>query len=109
MKFDETLYQGEGHEYDGSFGMQYYDSNKERWYITINGYKVYSDIWVDMPSGKYLLAIKGFVKKERIDTNVNKRAVNYGYQLELVRVDNFDGFKNPRENEYNFNIGSAPR
>ena len=109
MKFDETLYQGEGHEYDGNYGMKHYDSNKERWYVTLNGYKVYSDIWVDMPSGKYLLAIKGFVRKEMIDTNVDKEAVNYGYQLELVRVDKFDGFKNPREDEYNFNIRSTIR
>ena len=109
LKFDETLYPEQAHEYEGNYGIKHFDSNQERWYITRNGYKIYSDVRVDIPSGKYLLTIRGYARKEQIDRRADKEAVNYGYQFELVKADAFDGFKNPREEEYNFNIGSIIR
>ncbi len=109
LKFDEAEYPEEGHEYEGPFGIKCYDSREERWNISLNGYKSFSDIRVDIPAGKYLLAIKGFARKEMIDRRLDKEAVNYGYQLDLVKVSEFNGFKNPREDEYNFNIGGIVR
>lgn len=105
LKFDEQTYPEEGYEYEAAFGIKHYDSNKERWYITLNGCKIYSDVWVDMPSGKYLLTIRGYARKEITD----KKAVNYGYQFELKEVNVFESFNNPREDKYNFNIGSILR
>ncbi len=109
LKFDEASYQGEGNEYTSDFGMKYFDSNKERWQTTLNGYKIYRDVHVDILSGKYLLNIKGYARKEMIDVRVDKDAVNYGYQLELVKTDGFEGSPNPREEKYDFNIGGIIR
>ncbi len=109
FKFDRTLYQGEGHEYIDNFGMKNFDSNKERWHITLNDYKIYHDVHVDIPSGKYLLTVKGYSRKEPKDISTDKEAVNFGYQLELVKVDTFNGYKNPREDEFEFNIGKIIR
>jgi len=105
LNFDETVYPEEGHEYEAAFGIKHYDSNQERWYITLNGHKIYSDVRVDVPSGKYSLTIRGYAKKEITD----KKAVNYGYQFELSEVSAFENFNNPREETYNFNIGSILR
>ena len=44
-----------------------------------------------------------------IDRRLDKEAVNYGYQFDLVKVSEFNGFKNPREDDYNFNIGGIVR
>ena len=104
LKFDEALYRCEGQESTGNFGMVHYDSNKERWYTTINGAKVYSDVWCDIPAGKYLLTVRGYAKKDIVD----RKAVNYGYQLELTEIEGFEGYKNPREG-YEFNIGKILR
>ena len=46
--------------------------------------------------------IKGYARKEIVD----RKAVNYGFQFEFKKVDEFDGYKNPREEQYNFNITS---
>lgn len=104
LKFDEALYRCEGQESIGNFGMVHYDSNKERWYTTINGTKVYSDVWCDIPAGKYLLTVRGYAKKDIVD----RKAVNYGYQFELTEIEGFEGYKNPREG-YEFNIGKILR
>lgn len=105
LKFDEAPYRSEGHEYEGNFGMKHYDSKTERWYMTLNGFKCYSDIWFDVPAGKYMVTVSGYARKEFSDIN----SVNYGYQFAFKRVDVFDGYKNPREEEYNFNIAGSRR
>ena len=102
MKFDEDEYQGDGEERIEEFGVISYYSNRERWYTTLDGKKIYSDFWYDIPTGKYLLAIKEYAKKEIVD----RKAVNYGFQFEFVKVDEFDDYKNPREEQYNFNVAS---
>ena len=104
LTFDEAAHRGEGREYM-DYGMKSYDSDKERWHITLNGYKIYHDVWCDVPSGKYKLIIRGYARKEII----SRDELNYGYQFELVKVDKFDGYKNPREEEYGFNIGEILR
>lgn len=102
LEFNESEYQGEGEERVGDFGIVEYYSSKERWYITLDGKKIYSDFWYDIPSGKYLLTIKGYARKEIIDL----REVNYGFQFEFKKVNEFDGYKNPREEQYDFNVGN---
>ena len=84
-----------------------YRSPWERWYKAETGkgelVKIYTDIKYDVPAGKYLLSIKGYVRKEKQKYPVP----NCGFYLSLTKVEAFEGFKNPREaDEYNFNIGS---
>ena len=102
LDFNENEYQGEGEERIGKFGIISYYSNTERWYTTLNGKRIYSDLWYNIPSGKYLLTIKGYARKEIVD----RKAVNYGYQFELKNVNEFEGYKNPREKQYDFNVAS---
>ena len=71
-------------------------------YQTIDGYTRYSGFKYDIPEGKYLISVKGYARKEIEDYN----AVNYGYQFEFKKVNEFDGYKNPREERYNFNVAS---
>ena len=84
-----------------------YRSPWERWYKAETGkgelVKIYTDIKYDVPAGKYLLSIKGYVRKEKQKYPVP----NCGFYLSLTKVEAFEGFKNPREtDEYDFNIGS---
>ena len=102
MNFESSNYEGDGRECITSYGTIDYFSNKEIWYTTMSGKKMYSDIWYDIPSGKYLLTIKGYARKEIVD----RKAVNYGFQFVFKKVDEFDGYKNPREEQYNFNVAS---
>lgn len=46
-----------------------------------------------------MLTISGFARKEIVDDN----AVNYGFRFKLRKVDGFTGYKNPREEVYEFN------
>ena len=71
-------------------------------YQTIDGYTRYSGFKYNIPEGKYLISVKGYAKKEI----VNRKAINYGFQFDFVKVDEFDGYKNPREEQYNFNVAS---
>ncbi|MFQ7238065.1 MAG: hypothetical protein ACLRP8_03205 [Roseburia intestinalis] len=50
--------------------------------------------------GKYLLSVKGFLRKEK----KGFPNPNSGFLFSLVKVDEFSGFKNPREDIYNFNV-----
>ena len=68
-----------------------YESDKEIWHITLNDYKIYHDVWCDIPAGKYLLTIRGYAKNGPVDMKEAK----YGYQFELTEVEQFDGYKNP--------------
>ena len=71
-------------------------------YQTIDGYTRYSGFHYDIPSGKYLISVKGYARKEIVD----RKAVNCGFQFEFREVDEFEGYKNPREEEYDFNVAS---
>lgn len=71
-------------------------------YQTLDGKTIYSDFKYDVPSGKYLLSIKGYARKQPLD----KPNPNYGFSFSLVKVDEFDGFKNPREEIYDFNVAN---
>ena len=60
----------------------------------------YSDFKYDVPAGKYLLSVKVFLRKEK----KGFPNPNSGFLFSLVKVDEFSGFKNPREDIYNFNV-----
>lgn len=102
LEFKENEYQGDGIEQVGKFGIVSYFSDKERWYKTLDGVKTYSDFWYDVPVGKYLVTIKGYARKQIVD----KRGINYGFQFELKKIEEFNGYKNPREEQYDFNVAN---
>ena len=62
----------------------------------------YSDFKYNVPSGKYLITIKGYVRRQLLDFP----NANYGYSFSLTKIDEFDGYKNPREEQYNFNVAN---
>ena len=75
-------------------------------YQTLDGKTLYSAFKYDVPSGKYLVSVKGYTRKQPLE----RPAPNYGFAFSLVKVEEFDGFKNPRESdEYEFNIGWLTR
>jgi len=64
---------------------------------------VYSAFKYEVPSGKYLLSIKGYKRKLELEFP----NPNCGFLFSLVKVDEFDGFNNPREDElYDFNVAN---
>jgi hypothetical protein len=64
---------------------------------------VYSGFKYEVPSGKYLLSIKGYKRKQELEFP----NPNCGFSFSLVAVDKFDGFNNPREDElYDFNVAN---
>lgn len=99
LKFNETEYEGEGREITSEYGTVEYFSNREKWFKDLEGKISYSDYWYDVPEGKYLLTISGFARKEIVDDN----GVNYGFQFKFKKVDAFTSYKNPREENYEFN------
>lgn len=85
------------------FGQEHYHSPQERWYKDEDGIISYTDIKYDVPAGKYLLSIKGYVRKESLEFP----APNCGFFFSLAEVDAFREFKNPRESDNcDFNVGS---
>ena len=72
----------------------------ERTFEDGDGTVLYSDIKYNIPNGKYLVKIKGYVRKQLLEYPNS----NYGYMFSLIRVDEFNGYNNPREEIYNFNI-----
>lgn len=71
-------------------------------YQTLDGETVYSGFRYDLDSGKYLLSIKGYARRQPLEYP----NPNYGFSFSLVKVDEFDGFKNPREEIYDFNVAN---
>lgn len=98
--FHANEYSGEEGTYKTPYGITCYFSEKERSYITLDGNRLYSDFQYDVPSGKYLLSVKGYARKQPLE----RPNSNYGFFFSLVKVDAFDGFKNPREETYDFNV-----
>lgn len=82
-----------------TFNVSEYSGN-EISYQTYDGITNYSDFKYDVPSGKYLLSIKGYVRKQKVEYP----NPNYGFSFSLAKVEEFDGFKNPREEVYDFNV-----
>lgn len=80
----------------------HYFSKNERHYKTLDEKINYTDFKYDVPDGKYLLTVKGYVRGQE----ANYAYGNCGFFFSLAKVDDFDGFKNPRDEEYDFNVGS---
>lgn len=79
---------------------------KETSYRTLDGVSGQDSFKYDVPSGKYLISITGYARKQPLE----HPAPNYGFAFSLVKVEEFDGFKNPRESDdYEFNLGWLTR
>ncbi|MDE7271545.1 MAG: hypothetical protein K2N95_00550 [Lachnospiraceae bacterium] len=77
---------------------------------TMDGKTYYNSFKYDMPSGKYLITVKGYARKSATGHTSSSKYPEYGFFFSLTRVEIFDGFKNPRESElYEFNIAWLTR
>lgn len=91
----------------GSIGLLYEFDNKkfiendEISYQTLDGVTLYSGFRYNVSSGKYLVSIKGYARKKKLDYP----NANFGFLFSLRKVNEFEGFNDPREDEkYNFNV-----
>lgn len=100
LTFNESEYSGSEGSYKTPYGVTRYFSGSDRSYQTLDGHRKYSDFKYDVPSGKYILSIKGYARRQLLA----RPNPNYGFLFSLVKVDKFDGFKNPREEIYDFNV-----
>ena len=98
--FRASDYCGNEQTYETGYGVIHYISRNEISYRSLDGDIIYSAFKYDIPSGKYLLSVKGFERKQP----VGNQDSNYGFLFGLTKVDEFDGFKNPREEIYDFNV-----
>lgn len=80
----------------------HYFSKNDRHYQTLDGHMNYTDFKYNVPDGKYLLSVKGYVCKQRLESSADQ----CGFFFALTEVNAFDGFKDPREDDYDFNIGN---
>lgn len=88
---------------ESSSRQAYWCSPYESWFKTMDGITDYTDIKYDVPTGKYLVSIKGYIRKEPLPYP----NPNCGFLFSLTKVEEFSSFKNPRESDdYDFNIGS---
>ncbi|CAM3510334.1 MULTISPECIES: hypothetical protein [Zobellia] len=70
-------------------------------YETLDGQKCYGSHRFDIPKGKYLINIKAYKHKKQLEYP----QANFGFSFELESVNQFDGYKDPREDEkYSFNV-----
>ena len=75
-------------------------SEYETSYQTMDGHTKYRQFKYDIPSGKYLVTIRGYAHM-----TAGRKNPKYGYQFSLAKADAFEGFKNPREDElYEFDV-----
>ena len=95
--FRASDYSGNEQTYQTEYGVIHYISKNEISYRSLDGDIIYSAFKYDIPSGKYLLSVKGFARvftfREKIIEPVGCEKINI-----------FDGFKNPREEIYDFNV-----
>lgn len=107
LKYEKEYYGGEEKEETGSFGIVSHYDKQRHWYMTLNDYLVVTDVKVELPEGKYLVNISGFMRKELLEDT--KAAANYGYQFEFVKVEQFHGYKNPRTDQFSFCIATTAK
>ncbi|MFJ7662752.1 hypothetical protein ACIQXW_10155 [Lysinibacillus sp. NPDC097162] len=93
----------------GSIGLFYdFDINKflgndDVSYQTLDGITLYSGFKYEVPTGKYLVSIKGYARRKKLDYP----NANFGYLFTLDKVNDFEGFNDPREDgKYNFNVAN---
>lgn len=77
--------------------------NDEVSYQTLDGETLYSGFRYNVSSGKYLVSIKGYARREKLEYP----NANFGFLFSLAKVNEFEGFKDPREDKkYNFNVAN---
>lgn len=82
-------------------GKRYYNANERYYEYEMQGERNYTDVKYAVPSGKYLLSIKGYAYKELL----KYPEPSYGFSFALEKVEEFDGFNDPREDDvYYFNV-----
>lgn len=83
---------------------------EEKHYETRDGHTLYQQFQRNVPSGKYLLSIKGYARKGSKGYDERGGKAEFGYWFSLTKVEAFEGYKNPREDElFDFNIGDRIR
>ena len=85
-------------------------SGDEKHYETREGHTIYQQFQRKVPSGKYVLSIKGYSRKDSKGYGESGCKAEFGYWFSLKKVDVFEGYQNPREDElFDFNIGNRIR
>lgn len=97
--YNDDEYRGDGIEKTSAYGTKSYYSSKEQWHSDCDGKVHYSGLCYDVADGKYLLSVTGYARKEK-----SKDGANSGFRFGLCRVGEFTEAKNPREEDYDFNI-----
>jgi hypothetical protein len=76
-------------------------SNESISYQTLDGVTLFKSFKFNLESGKYLVNIIGYKRKSALEYP----EANYGYSFEFKKVDEFKGYKDPREDDkYLFNL-----
>jgi hypothetical protein len=77
------------------------DSKNYNSYSTLDGEVLYDSFKFNLESGKYLVNIIGYKRKSALEYP----EANYGYSFEFKKVEEFIGYKDPREDDkYLFNL-----
>ena len=80
--------------------------NEKISFETLNGNKHNSGLRFNIKSGKYLMSIMGYERKEKLSLP----DVNYGFHFSFMPVDKFGNSNNPREEDtYYFNVAGLER
>jgi hypothetical protein len=70
-------------------------------YQTLDGITLYKSFKFKLERGKYLVNIIGYKRKNKLEYP----EVNYGYSFEFKKVQEFNGYMDPREDDkYLFNL-----
>ncbi|RVU91059.1 hypothetical protein EH230_09205 [Flavobacterium columnare] len=82
----------------------YLDNSKEyNSYSTLDGEILYDSFKFNIENGKYLVDIVGYKRKSPLEYP----EANYGYSFEFKKVEQFVGYKDPREDDkYVFNLSA---
>ena len=101
--FQEEEYSGKEGTYKTPYEIMCFYSGTDNSYQTLDGNRLYSSFKYEVPSGKYLLSVKGYARKQALE----RPNSNFGFFFSLVRVEAFEGYKNPREDTYDFNVAGC--
>lgn len=85
-------------------------SGDEKHYETREGHTIYQQFQRKVTSGKYLLSITGYARKGSKGYGERGYKAEFGYWFSLKKVETFEKYQNPREDElFDFNIGARIR
>ncbi|MBO4687982.1 MAG: hypothetical protein J5636_05665 [Clostridiales bacterium] len=105
LDFDPADFEGEGREIKGNYGTVRYNSSCLRWQKDMAGKLSNSDIWYDLSSGKYLVTIRGYARKDAGKAPRKAGEITSGFRFSFLKTDAFTECRNPRESDdYEFNV-----